>query len=240
MSRVTTWVVALTVLCGLTATARAQEGFRAWVGLFDPVDVRWLENENRLGELCTDPATLAACHARSLGPKVAGYDLYQLPSEVSGRVGVLVVVATPGRGLSAHFRAMGRFVSTTFVPDLFLQDWGYGPYFHQTLAAEQDGWIRLPPGPWPTDVWLRRGPGGGFPIITVQGGDIIEMDDAGWYVVAAEPDALLLRPEQPADHWCEEGEPPVLQGRAATRFTRPQLLDAGGHLRFRMKYLKGC
>ena len=109
-----------------------------------------------------------------------------------------------------------------------------------TLSEESSQWIRLPAGPWETDVWLGRESEGSLPVIEVRGGDIIEMDDAGWFVVAAERDALLLRPEQRGDHWCEEGEPPDVEGVEPTRFSRAQLVDSEGHLLFRLKYLKGC
>ena len=240
MNRVAAWLAVISVACCTVADTHAQVGFRAWVGLYEPADLGWLENENRLGELCADPSTLVECYARCLSPRVSLHELRSLPSESSDRIGDLVVAATPGRGLSAHFRAAGSIESTRFALDLFLQDWGYGPYFHQTLSEERGDWIRLPPDPWETEVWLSRGSDGSFPVIEIQNGDIIEMGDTGWFVVAAERDALLLRPEQSGDHWCEGGDPPEIEATEPTRFSRAQLVDSAGHLLFRLKYLKGC
>ncbi|MFK5925133.1 MAG: hypothetical protein QM483_00755 [Desulfuromusa sp.] len=240
MNRVAIWFLVISVAFCMVADAHAQEGFRAWVGLYDPADLGWLENENRLGKLCSDPSTLAECHAQCLSPRVSFYELRSLSSESSDRIGDLIVVATPGRGLSGHFRAAGSVESIRFTPDLFLQDWGYGPYFHQTLSEERGDWIRLPPDPWATEVWLSRETDGSFPIVEIQNGDIIEMGDRSWYVVAADRDFLLLRPEQSGDHWCEEGEPPEIEATEPTRFSRAQLVDSSGHILFRLKYLKGC
>jgi len=219
----------------------AQEGFRAWVGLYDRAHLGWLENENRLGELCTDSSTLADCYLEHLAPLVSVYPLHIEPDSSSRRIGDLIVVAVPGRGLSSHFRVAGSRQVTPFTPDLFLQDWGYGPYFHQTVSAQSGNWFKLPCGPWEDEVWVHReGESEHSSLIPVQSGDIVEMRGSSWYVIAAEPDALLLRPEQPADLWCEQGDPPTVMPAEPTRFSRGELLDSDGHLVFRLKYLKGC
>lgn len=241
MTRSLASLVAAGLACCLAPAALAQDAFPAWVALFTAAQTGWLENENRLGELCTEPGTLAECHVQKLGPMVSAYELHAGPSDVSPRVGELIVVAVPGRGLSASFRPAGSPEVVPFTPDLYLQDWGYGPYFHQTVSAVRGDWVQLPPDPWPQAVWLHRADGGEpSSIIPVQAGDIIEMRGAGWYVLAAEPDTLVLRAEQPADLWCEEGNPPAITPAVPISRTRPQLVDARGHLAFRLKYLKGC
>ena len=232
------------VLAGLFGTGtpvRAQGEFRAWIGLYDAAQVGWLENENRIIQLCSEPSTLEECYAQSLGPAVRAFDLHRGPDASSTRIGELIVVATPGRGLSAHFRPIGSGRVTTFVPDLFLPDWGYGPYFHQTLMDRHDEWYQLPPGPWQEAVWFRREPNVAVPtVLQVTESDVIEMDGSSWFVVAAEPEALLVRPEQPGDVWCEEGAPPPITPVEPKRVPRSELLDSLGHLKFAPKYLKGC
>lgn len=218
-----------------------QEGFRAWMGLHDSSQLGWLENENRLGELCPDSATLGECYREVLGPLVRAYDLYVEPDTSSVQVGELIVVATPGRGLSAHFRQSRSDEGDAFLPDLFLQDWGYGPYFHHTLLDRRGDWYRLPAGPWSGAVWLRRaGEDRATVVMEVYPEYIVEMGGSGWYVVATESDALHLRPEQPGDMWCVEGEPPPIAAVEPARFAREELLDSLGHLVIRPKYLKGC
>jgi hypothetical protein len=216
-------------------------GFHAWVGLYAPARLGWLENENRISELCGSSGEIDACYAKMLGPAIDVYGLYADPDESSVRVGDLVVAAVPGRGLSAHFRPSGGSETQPFVPDLFLQDWGYGTYFHQTIARQQGDWFQLPSGPWEEFVWLYRPDQRDQSlIIAVQAGDILEMGGRSMFVLAAEADALSLRDEQAADLWCEEGEPPPLVPDEPTRRSRVELLDGNGHLIIRPKYLKGC
>lgn len=242
MTRSRNTMLVLTHLILVAAPAiQAQEGFRGWVGLHNPERHGWLENENRIGELCADSADPAACRAEMLAPAVDVYALHAEPDESSAQIGDLLVQATPGRGLTAQFRAAGAETVISFVPDVFLQDWGYGPYFHQTIVEQEGDWFQLPPDPWEAQVWLRRGnETSPSSVIYVQPQDIVEIDGKGLYVVAAEPDALLLRAEQPADLWCREGDPPPLIPDEPTRYSRTDLVDARGHLRMRPKYMKGC
>ena len=76
--------------------------------------------------------------------------------------------------------------------------------------------------------------------LAITEGEIVEWNGSGWFVVAAEPEALLLRPEQPADMWCQEGNPPAIIPTEPQRFTRADLADSRGHLLLRPKYPKGC
>ena len=130
------WLVFLGLLLLAATGANAQNGFRAWVGLYDPAHLGWLENENRFGQLCTDSSTLTDCYSEHLAPLVSVYPLHIEPDSSSRRSGDLIVAAVPGRGLSSHFRVAGSRQATPFTPDLYLQDWGYGLYFHQTVAAQ--------------------------------------------------------------------------------------------------------
>ncbi|MEX2530910.1 MAG: hypothetical protein WD960_09060 [Gemmatimonadota bacterium] len=218
----------------------SEEGFRAWVRLFDHAHLGWLENENRIHELCGDAAVLDTCYADHLGPAISVYPLHSEADATSTRVGDLVVAAVPGRGLSAHFRAAGSRSTVPFHPDVHLQDWGYGPYFHQTILMQQGSWFRLPPGPWDEPVWIDRGQEDDGSILRVHAGDIIELAGAGHYVVEAEPDALVLRPEHPADLWCEAGDPPPIAETVARRVPRAELSDSAGRLIFKPRYMKGC
>jgi hypothetical protein len=229
-------LIALALWAG-AAGANGQSGFHGWLGLYTPEQLAWLENENRLGALCRNVENLAACQAWALAPMVTTYLLHTAPDTASPRVGELIVVAVPGRGLSAHYREADSGQAIRFQPDLFLQDWGYGPFFHQTVIHHQGDWFQLPPLPWDETVWLQHSAG---TLRYLQKGDIVAFRGDGMVVVDAEPEALRLRAEQPADHWCQMGEPPPLQPAVTARYTRDELSDRHGHLIVRPKYLKGC
>ncbi len=221
--------------------ARAQDRFPAWVGLYDPAHLGWLENENRINELCAEPSDLDDCYSEKLGPAVSTLPLHSGPSDSASRVGDLIVVAVPGRGLSVHFRPVETGQSFPFRPDLFLQDWGYGPFFHHSFSSQRVDWFQLPPEPWGQAVWLNlEDASDGSIVIEVRAGDILGMNGSSWYVVATESDALLMRAEQSGDLWCQDGDPPPIVSAEATRFSRAELVDPRGHLMFHLKYLKGC
>jgi hypothetical protein len=223
----------------LVASVEAQEPFLGWVGIYAPARIGWLENENRIDALCAEARNRDTCRSDMLRPAVDTFVVYAGPDEGTERRGAIVVETVPGRGLSAAFRAAEADTSIRFAPDVYLQDWGYGPYFHQTVTQRTGEWFQLPPSPWPEAVWVRIADHDGS-LLHVHTGDIVELDGEGMYVVATEADAVQLRREQPADLWCREGDPPPLVEDVPTRYSRAQLLDDDGHLRIRPKYMKGC
>jgi hypothetical protein len=238
--RLSTWILLLAIASPGVPQLHAQEPFEAWVGLYGAAPLGRLENENRLSELCVDPETMSRCYREKMAPSIVTSILYEGPDTESLVVGELLVVVVPGRGLSAFYRSTESTVAPViFTPDLFLQDWGYGPYFHQTIAERRGDWFKLPGGPWPGPVWIHE-PGDTAPVLSVHAGDIIDFKGIGWYVVSSAKDSLVLRPEQPGDMWCHDGDPPPVEGVQPKRFSRADLLDAGGHLVIRSKYLKGC
>ncbi len=244
MRRSTATLLACLVTVGATgsAPALAQElPFRGWVSLVTHDRLGWLENENRVSQLCGSAPDVGACYAEQLAPAVEVHDLRRRPDPTSEVAGQLVVTIVPGRGLTAHFREAAGAPAAAFTPDLFLQDWGYGPpFFHQTFVEERDGWYRLPSDPWDEPVWLDAGVVGGLTEQTVQTGDIVELDGEGLTVLGTTERTLTVRPEQDADMWCREGDPPALRPAEPTVLEWSDLLDARGHLRLRFRYMKGC
>ena len=222
-----------------TPQATLEQGFRAWVGLYDPAHLGWLENENRLGELCPNPLRLADCYQEMLRPAVSVHGLHRAPDSTSTHVGDLIVVAVPGRGLSAAFLPAASSHTLPFFPDLYLQDWGYGPYFHHTFLGQRGNWFQLPADPWEGDVWIDRG-NERSSVIAVQSGDLIATGNSDLFVVAAESESLLVRAEQPGDLWCTGGDPPPTIPVEPARISRAELSDSRGHLMFQLKNLKGC
>lgn len=236
------WVLLLMALSVGAAELQGQEPFPAWVALYGSAPVDRLSNEYRLAEVCTESATLEKCYRQQLAPSVVSTSLHAGPDDETSVVGEILLVVTPGRGLSAFYRPEQPSIAPVyFMPDIFMGDWGYGYYFHQTIADRSGDWFKLPRGPWPTPVWLRVPPDTqGERVMAVRGDDIIEMAGSGWYVVSSGQDYLVLRPEQPRDMWCAEGDPPPIRDVEPTHFSRADLLDADGHLVVRPRYLKGC
>lgn len=212
-----------------------------WVGLYNSALLEWLENENRLDELCVRfkdvPAQRERCRAEMMQPKLATITVRETPT-AAGRVkGTILVTYAPGRGLSAQTSAGGRV--TAFVLDLFDIDWGYGPYFHQTILDRQGSWYRIPidalggagwvnAAEWTDDVDVKPVDG----IVSTPRGDLVVL---GWT-----DRALRARPEQAADAGCQPGEPPALKPWQEVRVPIAELFDPRGHLRVTVKYKRGC
>ena len=232
----------LGLLSPVSAAGQAP-GFPAWFGLFTRSSVDRLSNEYRLDALCPAPADGEACRRKAMSPSLDVFVLHHAPDTASPRIGEIVVVATPGRPLAGYFRDTLGNSAEWFEPDVYLADWGYGPpYFHHTISALEDGWVQVAPGPWDGPAWVElSGDVRADNILTVMQGDIVELDgEVGMFVTRASPDALWMRPEQAADMWCEEGDPPPLSSDAPRQFRRGELLDSAGRLRIRPKYMKGC
>ena len=227
---------------GWTDAAFAQEmEFRGWISLIPAGRVGWLENENRLGALCPGEGDLDTCHGSHLAPAIDVYTLRTHPDSAAEVVGELIVTAMPGRGLASYHRAATATQALWFTPDVFLQDWGYGPpFFHQTFLEERDGWYRLPADPWDTPVWVDAKASGGLPELRLQAGDIIEFGGQGFYILHTAERTLSVRPEQDADMWCEAGDPPPLRPAEPQLLEWRDLVDERGHLLVRPGYMKGC
>jgi hypothetical protein len=152
-------------------------------------------------------------------------------------LGNVTVVATPGQQFRVSSSSGGA--AHHWVPDEYDSDWGYGPYFHQTIRFGSGSWFQVPipgisdsgwvdPSEWTRepDLLLVEG------IITSPFGDLVVLGVAG--------DSLRARPEQPRDMWCADGAPPALQPWTEMRIPFSRLHDARGHLVVNRKYKRGC
>jgi hypothetical protein len=216
-----------------------------WVGLYNAALVDWLENENRLNERCSDAIAGSPkrrdCRDEMMKPKQYSIRLRSAPQDSATSEGALVIVATPGQGLRAYYRPVGGGPMAGFVPDLFDADWGYGPYFHQTFLERQGTWFLLPAVPLPRPAWIDaseftneadvRG-------LTI--GDVIKTPRGDLVVLGLERGVLRARPEQDADMWCKEGDPPPLKPSMEIRIPVEELYAATGHLLVGIKYMRGC
>ena len=227
----------------------------AWIGLFNDDLVGWLENENRLKDLCGAPEgseEWSKCREEKLEPKALVIPVRSEPRPDARRLGEILIIARPGRGLSAfssadHSKRSIRSDRTAirFTPDLFDSDWGYGPWFHQTILARRGTWFRIPvpsigPGWINAEDWNEPAD---FPantalglIKTVDAEDILTTPRGDMYVLGVENRVLRVRPEQDADMWCGGEQQPPLKSWQEVRIPFSELLDSKGHLLLKHKY----
>lgn len=215
----------------------------AWVGLYSNQLIDWLENENRLDELCPDIPGNAdervRCRAEKLQPKPYVVVLRGAPNASAASPGSLLLVATPGRGLQFfHVPARGG-APRAFTPDLNLDDWGYGPYYHQTFLERRGDWFLLPQDPFPAGTWFNARDLGEEPhLLAVEG--IVTSPRGNLVILSVDREVVRARPEQRADAWCESGAPPPLQPRTELRIPRIDLYSRTGHLLVAPAHMKGC
>jgi len=212
-----------------------------WVGLYNQEMVEWLENQNRIDALCPRALgpTLQSCRDEKLKPRTWGIDVREKPEWNSERLGTIVITATPGVGLTAVFRSSND--SIMFTPDLFHVDWGYGPYFHQTFRDNRNSWYMLPRNPLPKPGWIDISRLTKTPDIkNIAEAQVYEMDGNGIVLTRIHNDKITIRSEQPADMWCEAGDPPKLKPVQQRELRWSDLFTRDGHLKLKIKYMKGC
>jgi hypothetical protein len=240
------WAVVGVLVCVRVSMPAAQQPAPeiGWLGLFNGSLVEWLENENRLQELCakaSDPSAEQRCRDEQLAPKVHMVRLWAGPSEQAAPAGSLVLIAVPGKGLRAIFAPPRGGAGTDFQPDLFDADWGYGPHFHQTFLERRGTWFRLPEEPFPSGTWLNAADLGGEPDVRLlEPEQIVSSPFGDLFVLGIAAGVLRARLEQDSDMWCEPGTPPPLQPWKEMRIPVRDLYTPTGHLRVRTKYTRGC
>lgn len=221
-----------------------------WVGLFNGELVDWLENDNRLKELCTareGSSEWQECQAAAREPKLTVIPVRSEPQGDARRLGEIVILALPGRGLKALASSGG--MGAPFTPDLFDPDWGYGPWFHQSVLERRGSWFRVPvpaigAGWINAEDWGERdrfpSDGAGVSTKAIQAGDIVTTPRGDMVVLGGESGVLRVRPEQGPDMWCDGGDPPPLAPWQEIRIPLEQLRDSRGHLLIRYKHTRGC
>jgi hypothetical protein len=216
----------------------------AWLGLYNAALVEWLENENRLDELCgaaDAPAPKSReCRDEKMKPRRHVVPLRAVPDVTAPVVGELVVEATPGQGLRAYYRSAPHS-EMEFVPDLFDADWGYGPFFHQTVLERRGAWFRLPSGPFSHAVWMNASDLAIEPdvrLLTV--GEVVKFRGRDLVFLGVAQGMARLRPEQSGDMGCEEGEPPISKPAPEVPIPVEKLYGVTSHLLVDIKYKRGC
>lgn len=217
-----------------------------WMGMFNSNLVGWLENENRLGELChasADSLADANCRAQKLAPDSFSVQLHSGPAKTAPVAGSLLMIATPGKGLSAFFVPPDNRAAQPITPDLFDRDWGYGPpYFHISIVERNGQWVRLAEDPIPGGSWVNMDDISTAPITeSIEQGNILTTPYGDLFVLRIDDGAVIGRPEQAVDMWCGNGPPPPPRmDSTEVRVESDSLFTHTGHLRVKFKYTRGC
>jgi hypothetical protein len=216
-----------------------------WLGLYSDDLTGWLQNEGRLAELCTAQEHSQEwhdCREAKLQPLLELIPVHAEPRATSRRLGEVVIVAIPGKGMNVFASAVdGK--PTPFTPDLYDPDWGYGSWFHQTVLERRGPWFRLAL-PHIGAGWLDLRRYGEQEVADrvrrLEAGHIVSIPDGDMVFLGIDDGAVRFRPEQDADMWCKEGDPPALSPWQERRIPVERLRDADGRLRMRYKYTRGC
>lgn len=130
------------------------------MGLYNTNLIEWLENENRLTTLCNEHSgqayELDRCRAEKLLPRPYLVPLRAGPKASAKSAGFLLLLAAPGKGMRFFYVSPSGGIAREFEPDLTMQDWGYGPYFHQTYLDRRGDWFLLPEDPVPAGTGSTR------------------------------------------------------------------------------------
>ena len=214
-----------------------------WVGLWNEEMLEWVENENRIYSLCPKSMgrdSYEKCRRDNLAEKRWIVPAYNSPENTSEMAGEIIIAVEPGSPFIASFKDTGGTIMD-FEPDLYVEDWGYGPYFHQTILEKKEDWIKIPLGSLETPVWIN-------PEASIKHLDIINIAEGHVYMLGAESifitkiegDVISFRLEHPSDMWCDEGEPPELEASETKKININELYDTNKHLKLDIKYKRGC
>jgi len=215
-----------------------------WIGLYNNNMLDWLENQNKIdaGLLCpksTGAEARSSCIQEHLKPMSKRIDVRKDPDPLSPLLGQIEIIAKPGEGLSAVWRTLHS--SRPFKPDLYDADWGYGPYFHMTALSHRDSWFLLPRNPLPDAGWIDINQLTEAPDFKkIAPGEVYMFADESITITNIEKNTITFRDEQPADMWCQSGEPPQMYLRHLRKFRISELFNKDCHLKLTVKYTRGC
>lgn len=167
--------------------------------------------------------------------------LREAPHPGAPSAGVLRATFDPTAGFTTEWIPPGRGgAAVPFTPDLHDPDWGYGPWHHQTVLEARPPWYLLPADPFPAPVWVEGSALGMDPLLPIEPGMILDSPQGSVVVEEVSAVELRVRPEQPGDLWCSDGEAPPLRPAEPWSLAGRELRDANRHLRVRIRYTRGC
>lgn len=193
-----------------------------WVGLWNEEMVEWAENGNRTVK------------------KIWKIQAYRSPINTSEKIGEILIAVEPGSPFVASFRD-NKGEIRNFEPDLYNEDWGYGPFFHQTVLERKEDWIKIPVRSLDMPLWINPKDNiKHLDIITVTEGVVYMLGGESIVIIKKEGNTVFFRIEQPSDMWCDVGTPPELNAGEVKKIKIEQLYDSDKHLTVDIKYKRGC
>ena len=215
-----------------------------WIGLYNMDMLEWLENQNKINMEKICPKSMYAkerntCIQQHLNPMRKRIDVRKAPTYQSEILGQIEIVATPAKGLSAVW--VTPISSSPFMTDMFDEDWGYGPYFHMTVMGRHGSWFLLPRNPFPDKAWIDTNQftqAADFKVINI--GEVYLFRGESIVITSIQKKTFTIRKEQPADMWCDSGEPPKMTSSHYRTLRISELFNKDCHLILKVKYTRGC
>ncbi len=214
-----------------------------WVGLWNEEMVEWAENENRIYKLC--PKSMSSdsyekCRRNNLAKKTWIIQAYKSPSNTSEKAGEIIISVKPGDPFVSSFKNNEGTIRY-FEPDLYDQDWGNGPFFHQTILERKGDWIKIPIKALIAPVWVNfRDSIKYLDIITITEGIVYTLDSESIVITKIKGVSVFFRIEHESDMWCNTGSPPKLNESEVKIIHIQELYDTQKHLKLDIKYKRGC
>lgn len=209
-----------------------------WVGLFNNEMIVWLENENTFFvNRRVDITETMNRQDPLLQPKSWFLDVKEQPRKESKSLGRIAIHAMPGEGLTASFLPIGSDKPVAFTPDIYCSDWGYGPYFHQTVLQRRGSWFQLPKMPFPRPVWINLEELSDPPhVLPVTTGEVYTLGNENIVVVDSDDEAVIVREEDDSDTDYDKQLPQQFKTR---RIPYGLLFRKDAHLRLKFAYIRG-
>jgi hypothetical protein len=221
-----------------------REPILGWIGLYSADMLDWMENQNKINmeEIC--PKSMVTeerntCIENHLKPIRKKIDVRKAPTRQSQILGQIEIIATPVEGLSAVW--ITPTSSLPFMTEMYDQDWGYGTYFHMTVLGRQGTWFLLPQNPFPYPAWIDISEltlKSDFKSVDI--GEVYIFEHENIVICSIGKETVTVREEQPADIWCDGGDPPPISLKNLRTLKIHELFDKDCHLKLHVKYTRGC
>jgi hypothetical protein len=226
----------------ITFANKAEVSDTGWIGLWNEEMIEWAENENQIYRLCEkdklSPEQLEQCKEKHLSSKIWSINVHSEPSKNSPKLGEIQITVTPGSSFQASIKSKNNKL-IEFTPDLYDQDWGYGPYFHQTILKQKE-WFEVAIPGVNSFAWINpKADIQYIDIKTIEIGQVYTFNSNSIVIVKIDNGSIKYRIENKSDMWCDVGTPPKVPDGEVKSINISDLIN-NGHLLLDIKYKRGC